>query len=147
MAHADTQLVLEQRCAQQSNDLQQTLTLSPLFFYFLSSHRRETFLHSGKLIFFFKLHVSKFSASQDHYCQCEIEEMTVLRDVDFFLQAVTCLVFVTLNEFRGRVECVCLEKIETMSATTELISRLTSLISLFATYLFSCSMNQETCFI
>lgn len=39
------------------------------------------------------------AASQDHYCQREIEEMTVLRNVDLSVQAVTWLVFVTLNEF------------------------------------------------
>ena len=46
------------------------------------------------------------AASQDHYCRGEIEEMTVLRNVDFSVQAVTCLVFVTLNEF-GVVWSVC----------------------------------------
>ncbi|KAK2909725.1 hypothetical protein Q8A73_007440 [Channa argus] len=39
------------------------------------------------------------AASRDHYCQGEIEEMTVVRNVEFSVQAVASLVFVTLNEF------------------------------------------------
>lgn len=52
------------------------------------------------------------ASSQDHYCQSEIEEMTVLKNADFTVQAATCLVFVALNEFgvvcvSGVYVCVC----------------------------------------
>lgn len=63
--------------------------------------------------------------SQDHYRQGEIEEMTVLRNVDFSVQAVTHSVFVGLNEFGvvwSRCMSVCEEKTEGRSATAGLIS-------------------------
>ena len=60
---------------------------------------------------------------QDHYCRREIEEMTVLSNVDFSVQAVTCLVFVTVNEF----VCVCVRvrvrKMGARRAATGLISK------------------------
>lgn len=70
--------------------------------------------------------------------------MTVLRNVDFSLKAVACLVFVTLNEF-GVVwsACGCGEKMETMSATTGLISK-THLIDFLLCHPFVFLFNEST---
>lgn len=77
------------------------------------------------------------AASRDHYCRREIEEMTVLRNVDFSVQAVPCLVFVTLNEFGvvcARV-CMCGENESQERSTTGLISK-THLIDFCPHHLF-----------
>lgn len=87
------------------------------------------------------------AASQDHYCQREIEEMTVLRNVDFSVQAVTWLVFVTLNEFGVTWSVWVQRKWKPWAQPQDWSRRLTALISLFTTHLFSCSMNQRTCFV
>lgn len=90
------------------------------------------------------------AASQDHYCQCEIEEMTVVRNVGFSMQAVTSLVFVTLNEFGvvwSECVCVCVRRKWNGVQPQDWSERLTSLISFFHTHLFCCLMNQQTCFI
>ena len=103
------------------------------------------------------------ATSQDHYCRREIEETTVLRDVDFSAQAGPCLVFVNLNEFgvawsvRVCVFCVCVfgvflcvcvcvceEKMEVRSAATAGLISKTHLIDFSLRHSFVFLFDEST---